>query len=555
MQTRRLVGVFLLLAFAAGAWATGGTERASATTAEAKVVGPYYNPDNQLSDLRVRKAIAYAIDMDKIVKTIFQGMAIVADSQIPNGPWKVAGLEKYSYDPDKARRLLKEAGWDSNRVLDLVYYYSDQQTVDLLTTVQSYLADVGIKMTFRKLEGDVGGALRVPPKDPVKGPAGIQWDIGYGANAPLALQNYYITLRTGLSAYAPGNAELDALIDAISGSADVQKQRAAFFEIEKWHSENLPELPLYYQPLFLFQSKRVNGIQYGNAQYNYDWGIINWTVPPDASGKQVLRTNTGPIEFFEMVWGPNPGWNMASKVLHSRLITADGALTPTRGQLAQSYTVAADGMSVTFELRNNLKWHDGSPLTVEDVKWSVEFASKVPTLHGVISNTFRSLEGYKAYVDGTASSIPGITTSGNRITFKFAVLDPNMLLSFTQFPPLPKKLLQGADPVTFQQHPYWQKPVGSGPFRVSEVQMNDYLVMVPFRDYCEGVAKIDQIVCYPSFENDANVVKNAAAGNLDYGYTKNVADVVALQAMGHMRVIPVDVPYTRAFWFNQFPRK
>ena len=101
---------------------------------------------------------------------------------------------------------------------------------------------------------------------------------------------------------------------------------------------------------------------------------------------------------------------------------------------------------------------------------------------------------------------------------------------------------------------FWQNPIGSGPFKIQEVKMNDYMVMVPFEDYHGGRAKLDQIVCYPSDDNDANVVKNAAAGRLDYGFTKNVADVKALQEMSHMRVQPVDIPYTRMIWVQKFPK-
>lgn len=76
---------------------------------------------NQLSDERVRQAIAYAIDMDTIVETIYEGKAIAADSMIPNGSFKTDGLNTYNYDPDKARALLAEAGWDDSQVLDVVY--------------------------------------------------------------------------------------------------------------------------------------------------------------------------------------------------------------------------------------------------------------------------------------------------------------------------------------------------------------------------------------------------------------------------------------------------
>ncbi|MGB0808995.1 MAG: ABC transporter substrate-binding protein, partial [bacterium] len=114
--------------------------------------------------------------------------------------------------------------------------------------------------------------------------------------------------------------------------------------------------------------------------------------------------------------------------------------------------------------------------------------------------------------------------------------------------------LEDVDPAKFQQHPFWQNPVGSGPYKVKEVKMNDYLIMVPFENFHEGVARIDEIVAYPSKDNDANLVKNALAGSLDYGFTKNVADVKALEEMDHMRVIPADIPYTRMVWFNKYAK-
>ena len=106
----------------------------------------------------------YANEHDKnLLKQLYrielESKAIVADSHIPNGPFKVAGLPKYSYDPDKARQLLKEANFDSSVEFDMVYYYSDQLTVDLMTAIQAYLADVGVKMNFRQLQGDINAQL------------------------------------------------------------------------------------------------------------------------------------------------------------------------------------------------------------------------------------------------------------------------------------------------------------------------------------------------------------------------------------------------------------
>ncbi|MBB6479973.1 ABC transporter substrate-binding protein [Spirochaeta isovalerica] len=550
IRTSLLSILMIFLAF--GLWAGG--QQASEPASDKQIEGLNSNP---LSDYRVRQAIAYAIDMDTIAETLLEGKALVSNSMVPNGPWKADGLNSYSYDPEMAKSLLKEAGWDSSYTLDVVYYYGDQLTVDIMTAVQAYLGGVGIKMDFRKLEGDLGEQLWTNPSDPVNGPSYVKWDMAYAGSAALAMHEYYGKLPTNGpgNSHTPSNPTIDKLVAATKATANIVEQQKAFFALEEYVNEYLPLIPLYYQQLFIYESDRVNrnGGAYGNAQYNYDWGILDWTVEADSNGKHVLYTNTAPVEFFEHPWF-NPGLNMANKVLFDRLIVADESLMAKEGQLASSFKVSDDSMEIEFTLEDGAKWHDGSAITADDIKWSIEYALKVPAIHSVFSTTFKSIEGADAYVSGTADSISGIAVNGNKVKVTFATLDPNMLLTFSQFPPLPKKYFENSDPLQFQQNSFWQSPVGSGPFKIKTVEMNDYTVAVPFESYYGGTAKIDEIVMYPSGENDTNVIKNASAGKLDYGFTKSVADVKALEAMENMRVIPVDIPYTRLFYVNKFPK-
>ncbi len=74
------------------------------TTAIGAAVAQPIN-ENPLSDPRVRQAIAYAIDMDTIIDTIFEGQAVRAVGMLPDGPNKPTDLVRYDYDPDKARAL------------------------------------------------------------------------------------------------------------------------------------------------------------------------------------------------------------------------------------------------------------------------------------------------------------------------------------------------------------------------------------------------------------------------------------------------------------------
>jgi peptide/nickel transport system substrate-binding protein len=538
---KRLTGVAL-----AAALSIAGTGFAAAQATNSEV----------LSDPRVRQAIAYAIDMDTIVETLLEGKAIAADSMLPNGPFKPSGLNAYTYDPEKARALLEAAGWDTNRELDLVYYYGDQLTVDLMAAVQSYLADVGVKMTYRQLQGDVGAQLSAKADDPVEGPAGITWDLAYGAAAAIAPQEYFNPYVTGGNASTPGKTELDALVAAINSSTDPEVQKEAFFAIQKYWNENLDTIPLYYQQLFIIQSDRLNrnGAGYGNEQYNWDWDITNWTVEPDANGNRVAYTNSAPQQFFELPWS-NLGIWITTKIVFDRLLVADGALNPTRGSMAESFNVTEDGLSATFTLKDGLTWQDGVPITAEDIAWSIETAIKVPTIHAVVRNTFSSIQGSAEFADGSADSVSGIAVDGNTITLTMAKLDPNLLMTFSQFAILPKHLLEDADPLQLQQDSFWQNPIGSGPFKIAEVQMNDFVRYVPFEGYHGGVAKIDEIVAFPSGDGDGNLIKNAAGRKMDFGFTKNTADVATLEAMDFMRVVPADIPYTRMIWINKFPRR
>ena len=513
--------------------------------------------ENPLSDVRVRQALAYAIDMPTIIETIFEGNAVKAVGLLPNGPFKNPDLNPYDYDPDKARALLAEAGWDSNQVLDMVYYYDDQITANFMQALQAYFAEVGVQMNARLLVGDVAQTMAAIPANPTDKSA-VSWDLGYGARAAIVMQEYYNDYATGKASsdQFPGTPEMDAAVAAINASTDPEAQKTAFFAIEKLMNDNVYTIPLYYQQLFTVESDRLNrnGEPYGNEQFNYNWGVQNWTVTPDANGKQVLYTNGAPFDYFEHPWA-NLGLWAGNRFVFERLLQANGTMTEiAQGGLAESYTISDDGMTVTLTMKDGLTWHDDSPLTADDVVFSFETALFVPNLHGVVAKTLNSLEGAAEFVAGTADHIAGVTVDGSTITLKLATLDPNVLISLSQFAPIPKKYFEGSDPTLLQQNAFWQKPIGSGPFKVDTVAFGDYVSLVPFDNYVFGKPKIEEIVAFASADGDVNMVKNAQAGRIDFAITKVTSDVKALEAMPNMKLTAMDIPYTRMMWINTYDK-
>lgn len=267
--------------------------------------------------------------------------------------------------------------------------------------------------------------------------------------------------------------------------------------------------------------------------------------------EKIMYSNGGPVEFFETPW-LNPGSYTYSKVLYDHLIEADSNLNPVKGELASEYKLSEDGKQLTFELRDDIYWHDGEKITPEDVKWNIEYSMKTAVINSVFLNTFNAIEGSEAYLDGTADSISGIAINGNTITITFDKVAPDALLTFTQFAILPAKYFDGVDPLKFQQAEYFQNPIGSGPFKVKEVKLNDYTILEPFDKYYNGVADYTIHLTPSPGDSDPNLVNNIKSGLLDYGYTKNVADVKALKDDTNIKLNQVDVRYTRLFYANKF---
>ena len=87
---------------------------AAAPVASAEGVGGTAYP-NPLQDVRVRQALWYAIDMDAIVDALWNNTVTAAHkSLVPEGYWQADGLTEYTYNPEKAKELLAEAGWDGS---------------------------------------------------------------------------------------------------------------------------------------------------------------------------------------------------------------------------------------------------------------------------------------------------------------------------------------------------------------------------------------------------------------------------------------------------------
>jgi len=223
-------------------------------------------------------------------------------------------------------------------------------------------------------------------------------------------------------------------------------------------------------------------------------------------------------------------------------MNADSSLTPTDGQLAESFEVSEDGKTITFTIREGVVWHDGTPFTAEDVKWTFEYYPTVPGANTVMTDV----------INDAAS----IEVDGNKVVFTFNNPQPNALTVFSQWPVLPKHKLEKVTPENFAADTFWQMPIGTGPFKVETVKLGEYTTMVKNADYyLTGTGNIEKIYLYPSTDaGDTNLITNAQAGNIDYAFCKDSAQVQQLQAMEGYKVETVNVTFPRYIFVNMFEK-
>jgi peptide/nickel transport system substrate-binding protein len=157
--------------------------------------------------------------------------------------------------------------------------------------------------------------------------------------------------------------------------------------------------------------------------------------------------------------------------LFTPLIQYDSDLRPTP-HLAESWEMHGD-TAITFTLRDDVRWHDGQPVTAEDVKFTFDMA-KDPETASLLAS---------AYLEPVESAE---VLDARTIHFRFAYPHAQALEDFW-WPPVPRHLLEGVSAAEMARAPFNRQPVGSGPYRFVEWRSAERVVLEANPDFPEGL--------------------------------------------------------------------
>ncbi|WP_067727143.1 ABC transporter substrate-binding protein [Oceanobacillus damuensis] len=207
----------------------------------------------------VRQAISYAIDNQAIADALYAGYATSAKNPLPPGYLGYNDeVEGYPYDPEKAKDLLAEAGYDSGLEIELMMsptarpYMPDPETVAQI--VQSNLADVGIDVTITShewapyLEQTIKGDHQMF----ILGWSGTNGDPDYFLSSLLHGSNVGSSNRTFYQ-----NDEVDELLDGAKRAVDQAERAELYMQAQELISEDAPMVTLVHSTPVMAISERV----------------------------------------------------------------------------------------------------------------------------------------------------------------------------------------------------------------------------------------------------------------------------------------------------------
>lgn len=218
-------------------------------------------------DVRVRQAIMYAIDRQTIIETVKLGTGAVSDTMFPAEWARDTELTGYPYDPEKAKTLLTEAGWDSSRQIDLQRYYTDQVNKDTVDAIAAMLQAVGINAVVREVKS---AEFQASVDDG-------SLELAYAANGQ-GLDPSLGFLVTGCGqrlAVGYCNERVDELYAIAQSSADRAVRAPAYQEISQILNAELPKVWLWWEVRPVAFDTRIVGL----AEHYAEQPLLMFDIP------------------------------------------------------------------------------------------------------------------------------------------------------------------------------------------------------------------------------------------------------------------------------------
>ena len=253
---------------------------------------------------------------------------------------------------------------------------------------------------------------------------------------------------------------------------------------------------------------------------------------PAAEDTSIILAQSSEVANLNPMIQPRTPDSNVQCLIFSFLVMPDENLNYV-GDLAKDWAISGDGTVYTFNLRNDVKWHDGEAFTADDVIFTLTSLAH-PNYHGGNDGRVMTIVGAPEYQAGTADSVAGLKKIDD-YTVEITLSQPNAAFLGNMYTAmLPEHILGDVDPGTWDNHDFNRAPVGNGKYKFVEWKAGQYITLERNEDYFGTKPSIKNVTV--QFGADTTLVAALMNGEVDVLYNLPASEIENVEAMPNSSV-------------------
>ena len=247
-----------------------------------------------MADPAMREAVAFAVDKNLINTRLLGGTVQVANTNISPGAWFFADQAPATFDPEKAKQILDDAGWkagadgirekDGLKAKIELCTTTRQVRIDTLALIAKWLKDVGIEAIANPVDaGSIFADYTEATADTPCALSTSNFDLAEHAFSSSIdpLGNYFSYHSSQFRPDGANDAQvsdpgIDAALDTVKNSVDFKVIKDAMAEFQKVYVEKTVEIPLYYRKNVELVSPKLGNFFANPTQAGPTWNAVDW---------------------------------------------------------------------------------------------------------------------------------------------------------------------------------------------------------------------------------------------------------------------------------------
>ncbi|NMC02908.1 MAG: hypothetical protein GYA30_11115 [Chloroflexi bacterium] len=515
------------------------TPEAPQTTEPVATTEPAAHPIWQ--DVRLKQAIAAAIDREVIVDRVFEGRNTPAYHMVPPSyPFATEPfLDKYgTRNLELARQLLTEAGYSAEKPFEFDLWYPPEHygttTADVMQVIKEQLEETGMIKVTLNTQNWAEYVDSFVAADAF--PAFILGWFPDFADPDNWVRPFASCLQSPDNGVNYCNDKMDELINGAAATADPAKRTELYKQLGELYAEEVPTLPLFWEPEFVTYRDGVEGVKIG-PPFEFNYNILSFgpdAKPASGSTDTIIIGTTDEVNSLDPQDAYSThDWEVLKNTGVALLKYVPGTAELVPGAAAELPTISADGKTYTYTLRDNLMYADGTPVKAQDY---VNSWNRLNTLEGQVSGLIQS------YVESVEA--PDDLTVVYHLKDSFGFF--NVLSAAAPFIP--------ANPNIFPSDAILQFPTtldGIGPYQMVKYVPGEQMQLAANPNYFGEDKPLIHNVIIRYFANPTTMSNAVEKGEIDVAWrVLGAVEATRLESVSGLTVEKIDAPTLRYLVFN-----